>query len=65
MAENLTDSLRTRAEERVCSSCGEDDTDLVAIAIRNIETELNSVEIADATREAVMAAIRKVLGGAK
>jgi len=62
MDENLSDSLRTRAEERVCSSCGSDDTDLVVVAIRNIETELNSVEMTDSTREAVMAAIRKVFG---
>jgi len=63
MDESLSDSLRTRAEERVCSSCGSDDTDLVAVAIRSIETELSSVEMADSTREAVMAAVRKVLGG--
>jgi hypothetical protein len=47
----------------VCSSCGSDDTDLVAYAIRNIEAELSSVEMTDATREAVMAAVRKVMGG--
>jgi hypothetical protein len=62
MNENLPDSLRARAEERVCSSCGSDDTDLVVVAIRNIETDLNSVEMTDSTRKAVMAAIRKVLG---
>jgi hypothetical protein len=60
---SLSNSLRTRAEERVCSSCGSDDTDLVAYAIRNIEAELSSVEMTDATREAVMAAVRKVMGG--
>jgi hypothetical protein len=63
MDESLSDSLRTRAEERVCSSCGSDDTDLVVVAIRKIQTELNSVEMTDSAREAVMAAIRKVLGG--
>jgi hypothetical protein len=62
MDKNLSHNLRTRAEERVCSSCGSDDTDLVVTAIRDIETELDSVEMADSTREAVMTAIRKVLG---
>ena len=64
MQENLCDSLRMRAEERVCSSCGSNDTDLVIVAIRNIETELRVVEMTDSTIKAVMAAIRKVLAGA-
>jgi hypothetical protein len=63
MDESLSDSLRARAEERVCSSCGSDDADLVVVAIRKIETELGFVEMTDSTREAVMTAIRKVLGG--
>ena len=62
MEENLSHRLRTRAEERVCSSCGSDDADLVVVAIRNIEIELNSLEMTDSTRQAVMTAIRKVLG---
>ena len=33
---------------------------MVAVAIRSIETELSSVEVADSTSEAVMAAVHKV-----
>jgi len=38
------------------------DTDLVVAAICNIETEVSSLDMPDSTREAVMAAILKVLG---
>jgi len=62
MEQNLSDRLRTRAEQRVCSSCGPADTDLVVAAICNIETEVSSLDMPDSTREAVMAAILKVLG---